>query len=132
MIQAIRGNSTYDTKNGLSVDYPLRYHGEHIKTINCKIHLGVETEVSIFMTGGNRGGNPSSCCMSTKNDQEIIVSRKYESGVEIEGWTHVGCMVQSTATALAETEVTRFVSDEKWGGNTATECMSQKAQHGDV
>ncbi len=48
-------NSTYDTKNGLSVDCPLRYHREHIKTINCKIHLGVETEVSIFMTGGNRG-----------------------------------------------------------------------------
>ena len=84
MIQAIRGNSTYDTKNGLSVDYPLRYHGEHIKTINCKIHLGVETEVSIFMTGGNRGGNPSSCCMSTKNDQEIIVSRKYELEMEVQ------------------------------------------------
>ena len=83
MIQAIRGNSTYDTKNGLSVDYPLRYHGEHIKTINCKIHLGVETEVSIFMTGGNKGGNPSSCCMSTKNDQEIIVSRKYEYKLEM-------------------------------------------------
>jgi hypothetical protein len=44
----------------------------------------VETGVSIFMTGGNRGGNPSSYCMSTKNDQEIIVSRKYEYELEME------------------------------------------------
>ena len=47
MIKAIRGNSTYDTKNGLRVDYPLRYHGECIETINCKMHLGVETGVVI-------------------------------------------------------------------------------------
>jgi len=116
-----------------------------------KISLGVETEVLHpyqsgleievklvlwLMTTKNAveiwGGVVCYIMMATKTDQEIIVSRKYESGLEIEGWTHVGCMVQSTATALAETEVTRFVSDEKWGGNTATECMSQKAQHGDV
>jgi hypothetical protein len=84
MIQAIRGNSTYDTKSGLSVDYPLRYHGEHIKTINCKIHLGVETEVPRFMTGGNRGEFHDTYCMSTKNDQEIIVSRKYELEMKVQ------------------------------------------------
>ena len=84
MIQAIRGNSTYDTKSGLSVDYPLRYHGEHIKTINCKIHLGVETEVPRFMTGGNRGEFHDTYCMSTKNDQEIIVSRNYELEMKVQ------------------------------------------------
>ena len=77
-------NSTYDTKNGLSVDCPLRYHGEHIKTINCKIHLGVETEVPRFMTGGNWGGNLGTGCMTTKNDQEIIVSRKYEYDLKMD------------------------------------------------
>jgi hypothetical protein len=84
MIQAIRENSTYDTKMGLSVQFFLRYHGKRIKTINCKIHLGVETEVPRFMTGGNRGGNLGTCCMTTKNDQEIIVSRKYEYELEME------------------------------------------------
>ena len=84
MIQAIRENSTYDTKMGLSVQFFLRYHGKRIKTINCKIHLGVETEVPRFMTGGNRGEFHDTYCMTTKNDQEIIVSRKYELEMEVQ------------------------------------------------
>ena len=106
-------------------------------TNNYKIHLGVETEVPRFMTGGNTGEFQDICCMTTKNaveiwggyctlyygmtktDQEIIVSRKYESGVEIEGFAHYYCMATKNAV-------------EKWGGNSATKCMATKSAHGDV
>ena len=47
------------------------------------------------------------------------VLRLYQSGVEMQGMEHYGCM----------TTKTRF---EKWGGNPTTECMSQNTAHGDV
>ena len=40
-------------------------------TNNYKIHLGVETEVPRFMTGGNTGEFQDICCMTTKNAVEI-------------------------------------------------------------
>ena len=36
----------------------------------------------------------------TKTDQEIIVSRKYESGVEIEGFAHYYCMTTKNAVEI--------------------------------
>ena len=84
MRQAIRRNSTYSGVNRVNCRIDARYHGKQIKTINCKIHLGVETEVPRFMTGGNRGEFHDTYCMTTKNDQEIIVSRKYEHELEME------------------------------------------------
>jgi|LWDU01.1.fsa_nt_gi hypothetical protein len=107
-------------------------------TNNYKIHLRVETEVLHpyesgveigvkwvlwLMTTKNAveigGGVVCYIMMATKTDQEIIVSRKYESGVEIVGMGNYYCMTTKNAVEIG-------------GGNTATDCMSQKAQHGDV
>ena len=80
-------------------------------TNNYKIHLGVETEVPRFMTGGNRGEFHDTYCMTTKNDQEIIVSRKYELEMEVQRLNVTGLEIE---------------------GNVASCCMTKKCTHGDV